>query len=278
MRPKFILFFLLIVLRVEFSISDDHDDEEIEGKVIEIDRYEEVKGRKNEVFLAQQLILDPPLLVFGRQGALEKLQVYLRNNPDIDINSEVDADGWSSLHFAAEKGFLSVVQVLIIYGANVNLRAKDGKTPLIVAGQNGHLEVIQYLLRRDAHLQDRDYEGKNTLFYASEKGHLEVVKYLVRKRTAGTKSFSDTGETPLHVAAGNGHLEVVKILMLYGADANQPDESGRTALHSAIVNGRVEVVAHFLSTGSNIVKTDEKGANAIWLSCQAGNVDIRKLR
>ena len=50
------------------------------------------------------------------------------------------------LHLAALKGHLSIVQMLVEYGADLSLKNMDGLTPLGVAEKEGHSEVIDLLL------------------------------------------------------------------------------------------------------------------------------------
>lgn len=52
------------------------------------------------------------------------------------------------LQWACEKGALEVVDLLIKYKADVNLRDSNGNTSLIAACKNGHLDVVELLLER----------------------------------------------------------------------------------------------------------------------------------
>ena len=67
--------------------------------------------------------------------------------------SEIDAKdykNWTTLHKASKFGFLHVVEVLVIDGANLNVKTNEGKTPLHYASQEGHYQIVQYLIKKHA--------------------------------------------------------------------------------------------------------------------------------
>lgn len=95
--------------------------------------------------------------------------------------------GISPLHVAACMGNVPVINVLLAYGADVNIaKAKDkvagpgveGSTPLHFAAANGHLHVVRILLEHGARPQplDRDMQAPETL--ASLNQHLPCTTLL----------------------------------------------------------------------------------------------------
>ncbi len=61
-----------------------------------------------------------------------------------------DIQGKTPLHYASEKGHLSVVNSLIKYGASVNIADKKSKTPLHYSIKDGHFGISEILMRNDA--------------------------------------------------------------------------------------------------------------------------------
>ncbi len=55
---------------------------------------------------------------------------------------------WTILHYACEKGSLDVVELMLKYHAEVNLKDHQGRTPLTEACRHGHSEIVELLLRR----------------------------------------------------------------------------------------------------------------------------------
>jgi len=86
-----------------------------------------------------------------------------------------------ALTIAADKGHHKFVELLLLYGATIDVRNKKGATPLWLACNGGHLEVVQLLITRFANPDSSDSRKVSCLMAAFRKGHIKVVKYLVRQ-------------------------------------------------------------------------------------------------
>ena len=51
---------------------------------------------------------------------------------------------------AATKGFTKIVELLLQYGADVNVKSLQGMTPLMFAAKNGDIEMVKLLLENEA--------------------------------------------------------------------------------------------------------------------------------
>ena len=85
----------------------------------------------------------------------------------------------TALQGAAERGYASVVNLLIAKGASVNARGRYGYTPLHMAAVNGQKEVVQCLLDNGAEANNRADEGRTPLFGAVQGGHVQVCELLL---------------------------------------------------------------------------------------------------
>ncbi len=83
------------------------------------------------------------LRTIANLGNLEDLKLLLKM--DVDINQAGPKTGKTAMHYAAQKGHLKVVEMLITSGANIDLKDKDGATPLDLALQVNHEEVIKLI-------------------------------------------------------------------------------------------------------------------------------------
>ena len=67
-----------------------------------------------------------------------------RGQHDLDT---ANTDGETALHFACDKGLLSVVEALVRAGANPAALDRDGDTPLIWAAANNYVNIVAFLLQ-----------------------------------------------------------------------------------------------------------------------------------
>ena len=131
---------------------------------------------------------------------------------------------------AVNKGYTTMVRLLIEYGAGVRQLTGNGQTVLHLAAQNGRQEITRLLLERVPDLAARDWMGRTALHLVSLNGHAEVVETLAPN--SGVDTFDGDGDTPLRLASKNGHLSAVKVLLESGARVDLTGTDHHTALHS----------------------------------------------
>jgi ankyrin repeat protein len=77
------------------------------------------------------------------------------------------AKGRTALHIAcAYYACVSIIQLLVESGADVNAVTTDGTTPLMLAAQNAKSGVVDYLLKKGAKKDLKNRSGKSALDYA----------------------------------------------------------------------------------------------------------------
>jgi uncharacterized protein len=79
---------------------------------------------------------------------------------------------------AAAAGHVKIVELLLKYKADPNIREQGGYTPLHAAAQNGDKEMIRALLYGGADLLLRSNDSRLPLDLALEAGHTEAAKIL----------------------------------------------------------------------------------------------------
>jgi ankyrin repeat protein len=148
------------------------------------------------------------------------------------------------LMWAAHRGHVGIVRVLLERGAGVNAVTGGGSTVLHLAAFRGHREVVDLLLRYGAEASRRNAWGATPLMTASIMGHLCVVRSLVQHRgRQGLNQRSTDGQTALWRACYRGHEEVARYLLLAGADHTITDIQGRTPRQIARDRGHGNCVA-----------------------------------
>jgi ankyrin repeat protein len=152
------------------------------------------------------------------QNELAQLEEILQRPQNPDAR---DRDGWPALHFAAQVGTASCMELLLESRSDLEIRAtEDGSTALHCAVFNGNPKVVKVLLDAGADRNSALQGGKTALHLAIQGGHLEIVQLLL-DAGAEKNGFS---LSPLILAAEDGNLEMVQLLLDAGADKNSATE------------------------------------------------------
>ncbi|KAG7171626.1 Transient receptor potential cation channel subfamily A member 1-like 5 [Homarus americanus] len=172
-----------------------------------------------------------PLHISIKREAVECAHILLENNAS---PVEQCIGGMTPLHLAADKGYISICEILLAKDEVKVSQENDSKaTPLHLAALHGSAEVCQMLLRKGARLSATDGEGRTPLHIASLKNYATVVK-LLTKKGAPQRTKDDTGSTALHLAASKGSLECCQVLAASAkAVCNDLDHNGNRPLDRA---------------------------------------------
>lgn len=130
----------------------------------------------------QDSIQDSAYLYAGAQGKTEILKYMIEHaEPNQNI---VNRFGGNALIPAAEKGHLNNVKLLLEDGkVDIDHQNNFGYTALIEAvalrdGSEVYQQIVQELLAYNANKELRDDSGKTALDYAKEKGYTNMIKKL----------------------------------------------------------------------------------------------------
>jgi hypothetical protein len=177
----------------------------------------------------------------------------------VSIESRLPATGWTPLFWSCLQSNAEMTRLLIERGAEVNVRARDGRTPLISAvglrpeffdasgtpvqiESPDPAEVVRLLLAAGAEVDVRDEKGNNPLALALIFGQDDALAVLL-EAGADPDTMVDEQFTCLQVAAGRGRTAAVRLLLEHGADPRLEDSQGRTALDHALLGGHEETAA-----------------------------------
>ena len=87
-------------------------------------------------------------------------------------------NGWQALHFAADRGDVSLVSALLQCGAEVDGRTAQQDTSLAIAAERGHAAVVQSLVAAGASLAVRR-RGLTAVEWSVYRGQAALVEWLV---------------------------------------------------------------------------------------------------
>lgn len=157
-------------------------------------------------------------------------------------DTDLDEMGRSPLHTAAFNGFTDIAELLLRYGANLDVTTTtpDCMTPLHLAAMAGHEGVVELLLNVGAQPEGLAQGGRpSPLCLAALWGRTSVADLLLC-HGAQVNYGGENGETPLMLASAAGSLDVVRLLLSRGADINAMTKGrpARTALDYALEGSR----------------------------------------
>lgn len=140
-------------------------------------------------FLEVSLPLTKKWLQRGRERLRERMMDMVRDNlrqqrPSRDERFLQTVMAQMALDAVALESQLSLLEMLLVDGLDVNARGKDGQTLLHWAAQRGHVEAIEMLLQYGADPAGTDRLGKTPLQWAVENKHPEAARVL--RRAGGT--------------------------------------------------------------------------------------------
>ncbi|KAG9390866.1 FG-GAP repeat [Carpediemonas membranifera] len=148
-----------------------------------------------------------PLTIACGLGDIDAVHVILDHN-----NVIIDAlDGTDTPLLAAIRGrHPLVVSELLYRGANPAFQTSDGVSPILVACDVGSLSILQMLVHYGADLNRRDKSGQGVLHRAALHGNMDLLTYLVTK---GLSHVPDAdGQTPADLAREKGRGPVAAYL------------------------------------------------------------------
>ena len=226
----------------------------------------------------------------------------------VDVNMQVNEDGFTHLASAAHLDHYECANILIKQGADLNRpvrmprKGENGWSPLHFAVSQGHYtgdyRVANLLIEKGADLnkgieRQLELKGQTPLMTALEgysknmPAYLDIVQTLleagadVNKPEANKQHedyFTPCGMTPLIRAVmisnnvsdeNQGTIhEAVKMLLNFNADPDRIDQEDGTALHYAVKHGSVDIVKILLDKGANPLVQNKYGESALQMAAE----------
>ncbi|KAK5166238.1 uncharacterized protein LTR77_008499 [Saxophila tyrrhenica] len=176
----------------------------------------------------------------ARNGHFETAHMLLRHGANPNVYK---ADGKGLLRLLVSDGNTEMVRLLLEYGAH---HEKQGALPQ--AALFGYLSIVQLLLNYGIDINE--VEKQTALFRASSNGYSDIVDLLLREG-ADTGFVAPSGASALYKAVVKDHYKCVRALLLYGA---RPEvgcgQDGETALSTACAIGHEPTVRLLLQRGA----------------------------
>jgi ankyrin repeat protein len=216
---------------------------------------------------------------------LTKVRAIQAIDPTKANDRDADNDWRTPLHYAAEKGHIPIIEILLEYGSEIDAQTGEeieytakndkkhtwrepGKTPLLLACFNYHIEAAKLLIQRNAEVNLADSIDYTPLHAAVLRGNFELVEILLSlgakvdvKAHCNCQSEEfgwESDLTPMHIAARNGRAKIIEALLSHGASIDQGDLYKRTPLMYAARMGNLNATKILLSHGAQVnIKSEE---------------------
>ncbi len=98
----------------------------------------------------------------------------------IEKGADVNKTGWTPLHYAATKGHVEMMRLLLDNNAFVDSESPNGTTPLMMAAQYGNGAAVKLLLDEGAQAMQKNKQGLSPLDFAQRASRPDAIKLLTQ--------------------------------------------------------------------------------------------------
>lgn len=183
------------------------------------------KAASNQIWAVQNLQMPP------EPSDMAAAQSY---NPN-----KRNEDGITSVMMAALIGDVQMLQDAILYGGDISLRSKDGKSCLHYAAASKNPDAIKFLLEQGIKVNIRDEHSREALYYAIASKNIDNVNVLLEAGSRSSTRFE--GKSYLTIAVLSEHVPSVLAMLEEGLSPSFKDYSGKTPLDYAKLKHNDEI-------------------------------------
>ena len=181
-----------------------------------------------------------------------------------------DADGYTALQHACQRGNLPIAKSLITNGALIDASGPQGQTALHLAMQVPHQNVVMLLIQHKASVNARDATFRTPLHIGASQGNVAMCSYLLNEG-AQLDSREAQSKTPLQLACEAAHYELVQ-MMLNQSDLNPTNMTFLTAFFAAVEYGHVRIAESFFPRGLKLQELQKDSHKPATLAAKSGSL------
>ncbi|AXX87997.1 ankyrin repeat domain-containing protein [Malaciobacter marinus] len=225
-----------------------------------------IKGKSNIDLVA--LLLDygarPNISDENGKTIIEKLlevELFLRNRKKLKMKARQNIN--------ENENYKSVLEEILLNGeVNLTMLNSQGNPYFFDAVEYGNIDLVKMLVKYGADINLKNKDGYNIIYYYMSKNIsfrrvAEQQNYLVMLRNiitlgADVNSRDDYGGITLHKAILDNDIQTIKVLINAGADINAVDNKGRNMVHNAMWQNKVKVFRLLYSYNKNLINKPDK--------------------
>ncbi|KAH7139705.1 ankyrin repeat-containing domain protein [Dactylonectria estremocensis] len=183
-----------------------------------------------------------------------------------------DAQQRTALHWAALRGDLSAVELLLNVKADVHVVDEFNCTPLTYAASAAIPRIVELLILSGANVNHVNGRGDSPLHYAARhKDDVESVRILVHAG-AEVDRKNPLGNTPFAGAAIANRTAAGKYLLDEGADRYSTNKYGDSPLRETIHHNCHEFLCMLLEDGARYDDTNNHGSSLLHAIALEGDI------
>jgi ankyrin repeat protein len=182
-----------------------------------------------------------PLHIAVMRHDAKSAQILLDYGADVNVT---DSKRNTSLHLACFAGDIEIARLLLRSGALANVKNVRGRSPLVftaAASRPTTTDLMDLLLQYGSDIEALDIYKGTPLALAAHMNSVLAVEHLIRIG-ANVNARDWEGDIPLTEAMRGSHCRVADILLQAGADIRNIDVHGRGVLHRLAEGGNIEMV------------------------------------
>ena len=184
-----------------------------------------------------------------RNNMQDNLALYIIRNGGAEQVNLLNDEGKTPVWYAVKIGWVSVVEALVQFGADVNAYADTLMSPVFHAVWHSNRYMLQFLLEHGGDKQIHkpwnisavgEPEEILPIAYAVEHGDEYIVSQLIKygaNRTPEGRAATSSGRTLLHTALASVNYGVASALLAAGGQ-NVDLQFNRDALNGVLQNGK----------------------------------------
>lgn len=132
-------------------------------------------------------VIAQDILMWASYSGNDKLVLFaIDNGADVNFRITYADDDWhidhnkGAIHYAVEKSHISVIDILVKNGINIDLPDQDGFTPLMQAVRAGNFGLVKWFIEHGANVDAKDKLDRSAIECAeSVLVPNEIKQYLV---------------------------------------------------------------------------------------------------
>ena len=170
----------------------DHDGEVIANKNDHLKMLIKRKRRAMAIMIITQCLKSYDINAYDQYGDTPLYRTVMCEEPefcrllcergDVDVDKGVKYGGDTALHFAAFRGRMEYMRILLDVGkANVNAKDNGSNTPLHSSAEGGHIEAATLLIERGAEINPISGYNQTPLDRAYVFNRTAMVAFLKTK-------------------------------------------------------------------------------------------------